>query len=352
LSVSGKHTAGDHIDIDQADTAVDLLVSTEVVHVPVDALLSADSPRLDGENDMHIRVLAESERRLPPILVHRHSMRVIDGMHRLRVAQLRGRETIEVQFVEGDELDVFSLAVAANRAHGLPLTLADREAAVERIIRTQPDRSDRMIASITGLAAGTVGDIRRRLGGQFAHAVSRMGRDGRVRPVNAADGRRAAREVIASQPNASLREIARLAGISPATARDVRERLRRGDDPIAPGQRGERDQAAFSGPGHAEPVGPSATAEVKATSSADVQERDWATVLHNLSRDPSLRFTESGREVLRWLFMSAKGVEDWQERLDAIPSHCAYVVVGVARGWANEWLTFAEQLQKRLTSSE
>jgi hypothetical protein len=37
------------------------------------------SPRQGGENDEHARALAESEERLPPIVVHGPSMRVIDG---------------------------------------------------------------------------------------------------------------------------------------------------------------------------------------------------------------------------------------------------------------------------------
>src|SRR2546421_3267487 len=66
--------------------------------VPVRSLLPADSPRLNGEDAEHIRVLAAVEAKLPPILVHRASMRVIDGMHRLGAARLRNEETIDVQF--------------------------------------------------------------------------------------------------------------------------------------------------------------------------------------------------------------------------------------------------------------
>jgi hypothetical protein len=36
--------------------------------------------------------------KLPPILVHRATNRIIDGMHRLEAAKLRGDETISVRF--------------------------------------------------------------------------------------------------------------------------------------------------------------------------------------------------------------------------------------------------------------
>src|SRR5262245_43617336 len=71
--------------------------------VPLRQLLPADSPRLVGEDAKHIRVLAESEAVLPPILVHRATMRVVDGMHRVGAARLRGREAIEVRFFDGSE---------------------------------------------------------------------------------------------------------------------------------------------------------------------------------------------------------------------------------------------------------
>ncbi|HEY1620466.1 MAG TPA: ParB/RepB/Spo0J family partition protein, partial [Streptosporangiaceae bacterium] len=123
--------------------------------VPVAALLVGDSPRLQGESNEHIRMLAATDAQLPPILVHRPTMQVVDGMHRLRAALLRGQPTISVRFLDGSAEDAFISAVQANIEHGLPLTLADREAAADRIIATHPWRSDRWIATVTGLAAST-----------------------------------------------------------------------------------------------------------------------------------------------------------------------------------------------------
>jgi hypothetical protein len=64
---------------------------TPVVAVPVLSLRPADSPRLNGEDKAHIARLAEMDTPLPPILVDRRTMRVIDGMHRLMAASLLGR---------------------------------------------------------------------------------------------------------------------------------------------------------------------------------------------------------------------------------------------------------------------
>jgi hypothetical protein len=76
--------------------------------------------------------------------------------------------------------------------------------------------------------------------------------------------------------------------------------------------------------------------------------RDRGAVLHNLSRDPSLRFNESGRTVLKWLFARATGPDGWEKMIGAIPSHCAYQVADIARGFAEEWAAFAQHLEERL----
>jgi hypothetical protein len=84
------------------------LESDEPVMVSVGMLLPADSPRLDGENPDHIRLLAEATGPPPPILAHRPTMRVIDGMHRLRAAMLRGDTEIAVVFFDGTDVEALT----------------------------------------------------------------------------------------------------------------------------------------------------------------------------------------------------------------------------------------------------
>ena len=204
----------------------------EVVTVPVLSLRPADSPRLNGEDKAHIARLAETDAPLPPILVDRRTMRVIDGMHRLMAASLQGLETIEVVFFDGSEADVFLRAVQENVMHGLPLSLADRRAAAERIVTSHPQMSDRAIGRTTGLAAKTVAAIRKRTCDTNA-AVGRTGRRGRESP-SARQRKRppAGCGTAGQQPQASLRNVARAVGISAATVLDVRKRLERGESPV------------------------------------------------------------------------------------------------------------------------
>ncbi|MFE3073980.1 ParB/RepB/Spo0J family partition protein [Streptomyces sp. NPDC059247] len=131
-----------------------------ILTVPVASLLPADSPRLLGLDEGHARALAESGTEFEPILVHRDTGRVVDGMHRLRAAVLRGEHRITVRHVDGASSDLFIQSVRANTGHGLPLTPGDRRAAVLRILTTHPHWSDRAIAAVTGVSPKTVGVVR------------------------------------------------------------------------------------------------------------------------------------------------------------------------------------------------
>lgn len=295
--------------------------------VAIELLRPADSPRLAGVDEGHAWALADSDAVLPPILVHRGTMRVVDGMHRLRAAVLRGQEQVEVRFVDGSGHAVFVLAVEANIAHGLPLSLADREAAAVRILTGYPYWSDRAIAATTGLSAVTVGALRRRGTGGRPQPPTRIGRDGRCRPVNGTEGRRRASELMASNPDASLREIAKAVGMSPGTVLDVRNRLSRGEDPVTNRQRAAENRPAGRAPGGGEV-------------------RDRAATLQVLRRDPSLRFSENGRSAVRWLEAHTITTQDWTAVFASIPPHCRGMVADLARGCAESWREMAAALDR------
>nr|WP_030880248.1 ParB N-terminal domain-containing protein [Streptomyces varsoviensis] len=310
--------------------------------VPIDSLLPADSPRTTGEDDGHIQVLAELDAPLPPIIVHRSTMRVIDGMHRLRAAQVSGAKCIEVRFFEGTEENAFVLAVKLNVANGLPLSQGDRTAAAVRILGSHPQWSDRRIAAATGLVASTIASMRKRSTGGIEQLNARVGRDGRARPLNSAEGRRRASQVIADRPHASLREIADAAGVAPATAKDVRDRLLQGRDPV-PSRL--REAEAQQGPGAAPTAArsgadrPDARAVAEATSAG--------TALPNMRKDPSLR-TEAGRTLLRLLSAHSIGEEEkWRRLVDSVPRHRADSVARAARACAEQWVRFAKELELR-----
>jgi hypothetical protein len=61
--------------------------------------------------------------------------------------------------------------------------------------------------------------------------------------LDGAAGRRRATELLALRPDATLRQVAREAGISLSTARDVRQRLRRKENPIPSRQRRHEDSS-------------------------------------------------------------------------------------------------------------
>jgi hypothetical protein len=314
-------------------------MGSQIHELAVRSLLAGDSPRLDGENDQHIEMLASVDEPLPPILVQRGTLRVVDGMHRLRATMVKGRATIAVQFFDGTEDEAFVRAVTENTKHGLPLTMADRRAATAKILASHPQRSDRWIAAITGVASGTVASIRSQITSKGQEAATRIGQDGRARPLNSAEGRRIASNAIREHPNASLREIAKIAGISPATVRDVRRRMLDREDPVPGKPRSSRKPA---------PVGQLPSAQNRQAAVSQVGRRSCQSLLQTLQKDPSLRFSDSGRTLLRWLDRAATGPGRWEEIVSAAPPHCVYLVAEMARSCADEWVRMAEHLERRI----
>jgi transposase len=266
-------------------------------------------------------------------------MRVIDGMHRLRAAELRGEDTINVHYFDGDDHEAFVLAVKTNVTHGLPLTLTDRAAAVRRIITSYPCWSDRAIATITSVSAKTVATIRRCATEEGTQLHTRIGRDGRARPLDMTERRRRASQLIADNPKASLREIAKAAGISPGTVRNVRARLRDGKDPILPRRRNAQYRGETP---HRKSAGKQGGAD-----RAHQLVSTRASILCSLRRDPSLRFTEAGRIILRLIDAHTMDPQEWQRLAGHVPVHCVDAVLSLARGCASDWQEFARLLEQR-----
>lgn len=327
--------------------------AAQIQAVPIMSLRAGESPRLNGEDKAHITRLAETDAPLPPILVDRRTMRVIDGMHRLMAASLQGRETIDVEFFDGTEADVFLRAVQENIAHGLPLTQADRRAAAERIIATHPHMSDRAIGHAAGLAAKTVAAIRKRSTEDPIQSNTRVGRDGRVRPLDSSEARRRAAQLLASRPESSLRDVARAVGISPATVLDVRKRLERGESPVP-----ERPAGGASGPANGGGPRNSAAAEDRrqaqepqvpptAPGTRPAAPANPADTVAKLLRDPSLRNNEQGKGMLRLLHVNAVSEAQLPDTVGALPPHCVGIVVQLARHYSRMWHEFAKELDGR-----
>ncbi|MEU7149308.1 ParB N-terminal domain-containing protein [Streptomyces sp. NPDC045456] len=305
----------------------------EIVSVPIIQVLPGDSPRLTGEDKGHVLRLAAIEGPLPPILVDRSTMCVIDGLHRLMAASLKGQKDIDVRFFDGSREEAFLKSVEANVEHGLPLSQADRTAAALRILKSHPTMADRAIAKSTGLGARTVAQLRRS-SDSVPQSDFRVGRDGKVRPLDGAQGRLRVAELMRDNPDASLRQVARSAGVSPATALDVRRRLERGDQPV-PSQRSRSRGEA--GPAKPEPVDPPPVPAAPPT----------AVTLDKLMRDPSLRQSELGRRLLRMFRENVLGASEMNDICASVPSHCIELIVELSRRNSQIWDGFAQELNRR-----
>lgn len=301
---------------------------------PIGVLLPAYSPRLGGVDDNHVRALAGTSEDFPPVLVQASSMRIVDGMHRVRAAELRGEGSIRVRLFEGDDSAAFVAAVEANVRHGLPLSLADREAAAARIVQLFPDWSNRAVAKVSGLSDKTVGVIRGRSTAEDPQLNRRLGQDGRVRPLDTSKARQRASELLMENPDASLRSVAHAVGLSPATVHDVRDRMRQAQDPIANHQRRLRGGQN------------SRRSRISNSNSAPMR-GNRLSVLDNLKRDPSLRLNDAGKELLRWLNLSSNLPGDYEELVNGIPPHCIESVLSLALDCSSWWHTFAQQLENR-----
>lgn len=201
------------------------------------------------------------------------------------------------------------------------------------------------------MGAKLVAAIRRRSTAALPQLEARVGQDGRVRPVNGVAGRLRAAELLAERPEASLREVAQLAGISPATVSDVRKRLRDGKGPLT-------DWAAIQQLGEAGDDGAPASVEAPVSAAPESRNRrrlrlvsaDPTELLEKLVRDPSLRHKEEGRQLLRLLRQNAMGIRDWADLTAAVPPHCRALVVSLARQYAATWQDFAQELDDRVRS--
>ncbi|MFF0454216.1 ParB/RepB/Spo0J family partition protein [Nocardia africana] len=297
--------------------AVVPLTSDACYRVELQRLLPADSPRSTGEDRRHIVRLAESESQWPPILVHRATMRVIDGMHRVHAARMKGMTHIEVLFFDGSAAEAFLRGVESNVVHGLPLTLPDRKAAAERILESMPELSDRTIATSTGLSSKTVARIRLRSTGEIPQSNIRIGADGRTRPLDSSRRRQQVIELLTASPDMPLRALAAAADVSVSTAHAIRKKMR---ERLCP------DGDTAEGP--------------------DTN----ALLLQKLTRDPAMRASQQGRDLLRWLHSHSMNRKMWPRVAEAVPPHLAATVAELASRNAREWRAFADRIQSSDTA--
>lgn len=308
-----------------------------VESVPLRDLHTAHAPRDAEEDERYARTLAASREDLAPVLVHRSTMLVIDGVCRARAAVLRGHTHIRARLFDGTEEDGEMLSVLVDVAHGMVPPVAERTAAARHALRVQPDWSDRALAALTGLSGKRVAALRQECGASGAPHERRLGLDGRARPLDSTARRQLADGLLNDDPHASLRQVARAAGLSPATVADVRERRRRGEDPVPrrgagarPGRPGLVPTPRTGGT----PVPPTAATALR-------------PVLASLSQDPSLRLTESGRALLRALDVSCLLADGIEGIAAHVPPHRLDAVARLAESHARLWEALASHIGQR-----
>ena len=170
--------------------------------------------------------------------------------------------------------------------------------------------------------------------------VARIGRDGRVRPLRSAAGRNRASKLIEAEPDLSLREVARRAGISVGTVRDVRLRLSRGADPV-PARFYEPKSSADS---HSRP---SAVGVVH-----QLTDEEYTSNLNSLQKDPALRFIDNGRFLLRWLSVAAISRERRAIIIKVLPKHNKARIALLAKYCSLWWEEFAHDLEQQSENND
>lgn len=147
-------------------------------------------PRISGLDEQHVRELSLAPDSWPELVAVKTAagLVLVDGYHRYEAARISGIEAIRVRvFKTPANADLRGLAFTLNVRHGKALTHADRMHEAERLLREQPRTADREIGRHCGIAANTVGNLRRKLesSGELEAADTRVGSDGHVRTVAA-----------------------------------------------------------------------------------------------------------------------------------------------------------------------
>jgi hypothetical protein len=311
-----------------------------VVSVALARLVVKRSIREGGVNQEHVRRLMRLGGRWPPILVHETTGVVIDGVHRVAAARMLGLLRVDASLFSGGPDAALIEFVRRNVQHGLPLTLRERKWAASRVLSVHPDWSDRRVAGICALSPKTVGRLRVAPGVRESDDVApldaavRVGRDNRLRPVDSGSARERVVEALKEHPEASLRCVAALAGVSPETVRSVRLGLAavhdEGSAEIARPDGPVLDVVANDGPG------------IDVDRCKDAPMRGIGVALHNPG---------ASGEFVAWFDrtgVDAQQCSHWMARVP--PAYCRDVAAE-ARRRAQAWLEFASALSARANTS-
>jgi hypothetical protein len=254
--------------------------------------------------------------------VRRSTLEVVDGERRLRTALSLGLGEVRVRWFDGDDTEAIVEFVRSNMRHGAEPDRAERREASRRILCLHPDWSDRRVGELCHISPKTVAEVRASLCAsgetQVAEADARVGRDGRVRPLDARAQRAKIIEAIKESPRASLRAIAGPIGVSPETVRRVRAAM------------------AEDGTLEGEPLPP-------------VDLHLYYLRRHQPAWQPDSAFSsqDEAAEVAEFLERTDTSMIDPEVHSRAIPLSRVYEVADEARRRSAFWLRMAELVENR-----
>lgn len=298
--------------------------ASKAVQIRIEDLRTALTPRLGPADSRHAVLLAQNYEQLPPILVHRNRMTIIDGTHRVLAARMLGHRVVTADFFEGSEVEAYVESVRANREHGKPLTLVEREYAARRVVSLFPEWSDRRIAELCGLSPKTIGGIRRRSTAGTPQLSGRVGLDGKTRPCDPISRRMNVARLLEEQPKATVRWLAEQAGTSQATVIDVRLRLQQGKSPFPKRSLVSANSRSRGGDGH-DDMGP----------------LEW------MRQDAACRATPEGSRFAEWFEAHSLSEDVIEQHAASVPLSRVYQAADEARRRGALWQRFASLLEAR-----
>ena len=296
----------------------------EITSVALRALHLRPSIREPSPHSDHRTLSTTDPRTWEPIVVSCATYEVVDGHRRVCAALSAGITELCARWFLGDETDALAEFVRLNTRDESGLNRAERQRAARRIISAHPDWSDRRIGEICKLSPKIVAQVRSVLG-ETVEAVrtigtdARIGRDGRVRPLDPRAQRVRIAEAIRAQPRASLREIAGPIGVSPETVRRVR--------------------ATLAEQGILRPDASNTTDAVEAAICRD-RRPSWKPDHAFTSRDDAAAVAE-------FFARTDTSAVDPEQHSRAIPLSRVYEVADEARRRAAFWAQFAESVENR-----
>jgi ParB-like chromosome segregation protein Spo0J len=315
---------------DSADVAV--MRSVDSIHI-------GRSMRERGVHREHVMALMALEGRWPPILLSREGDHVIDGIHRYYAAKELGLREVSCVYTALPAEQWYIEFVRRNIRHGLPLTLHERERGARCLLAVHGGWSDRRIGDACAVSASTVARLRSetplpplQLVGPYQAvdhrlAQGRVGKDGRVRPVDPRHTRDRIVEALHEHPSESLRAIAARAGASPETVRKVRTFIQNDSAPSV----ASIVEGSIPVSNDDIPVFPSNSAD--------------------LLCDNALNSTAEGRRVVSWLAAPSLD-KNWRDDVACVPLSRVYELADLARRRASQWNEFANALEARATRTQ